>query len=85
MKITEFNLASSNKLFDICQKAIQIKSSIETIAITNQISLDAIPASIIDTKDLYEVLAGYTALFDKCLANDLIKSGSKLHYKNRIQ
>lgn len=86
MKIEEFNLTSSKQLFDICQKVIQMKSMIETMYVNmNMPSMADLPPSMVPTEMLYETLVGFTVLFDKCLANDLIKSGSKLQYKNRMQ
>jgi hypothetical protein len=75
-----FRIWDSKQLSDTFVIAKQLKQQIEMLYLnldTN--SLKELPHSMIPSENLYEIVLGYTQLFDAVLDNDLLKSGNKKH------
>jgi hypothetical protein len=61
----------------------QIKAHIETMFINlGANSLNDLPSSMVPTETLYELVLGYSTMFDQLMESDLLKLGNKKHSNN---
>ncbi len=69
---------------DAIKHALQIRENIEHIAITNNVPIGEIPASLIPTNILYNIVSCYEILYTLGLDLELIKTGNLRTDTNNI-
>jgi hypothetical protein len=70
----KFRLWDNKLLFDVYQKASQISGKIEEKCNENT-SPDMLPASLVPTDILYDLVACYEAMYNKLLDEELLVAG----------
>lgn len=61
---------------DAVKHAIQIRETIEQIAVQNDVNIAEIPGSLVPTDLLYNLVSCYEILYDLSLELQLIKTGN---------
>jgi hypothetical protein len=71
----KFRFWDNRLLFQNLERVLQFKDEIENVAITNNLSVEELPQSIVPTATFYEMLVCYEAMYDKLLDEELITHG----------
>jgi hypothetical protein len=71
----KFRFWDNRLLFQNLERVLQFKDQIENVAITNNLSIEELPQSIVPTPTFYEMLLCYEAMYDKLLEEELITHG----------
>lgn len=79
-----FRIWDSESLQQSLQTALQIRTKIEEVCIQAGVSPYALPESLVPSVDLYNLVAGYEAMYSKLLDYDLVKTGNLKSNRNNI-
>lgn len=75
MNKRRFRVRDSIFLLNTWQKAIQISDTIETKCAEMETTPYRLPTSVIPTDILYDLVIGYTEMYDKLIEEELAQAG----------